>query len=174
MISFRVRPRIKRFTNHSVDQVIDSFDETLQANDFKLDGTMLKQHVIVKIPEEILHYWSPELQLEISENYMKDDKFADNTEETMIRGFIGPKSTVWTLFMFLYIAFGLLALFGTILGSSQQMLDMPSEGYWFALLGGIGLVITFLASQIGQQMGHEQTDMLLRFIETAFKKCDSL
>jgi hypothetical protein len=174
MISFRVRPRIKRFTNHSVDQVIDCFDETLQANDFNLNGSLLKQHVIVKIPEEILHYWSPELQLEISENYMKEDKFSDNKEETMIRGFIGPKSTVWTMFMFLYIAFGLLTLFGIVLGSSQQMLDMPSEGYWFALLGGIGLIITLIASQIGQRMGQEQSDMLMRFIETAFKKCDCL
>jgi hypothetical protein len=172
MISFRVRPRIKRYTNNSVEEVIDCFDESLHSNDFELDGTLLKNHIIVKIPEDIIHYWSPELQLEINENFMKDDKFTDHRESTMIRGFIGPKSTVWTMFMFLYIVFGLLTLFGTVLGSSQQMLDMPPEGYWYALLGGIGLVITLIASQVGQRMGQEQTEMLMHFIETAFKKCD--
>ena len=172
MLSFRVRPRIKRFSNYPVDEVMDCFNEALESNEFTLDSTILKNHVIVKIPDEILHYWSPELQLEISENYLKDDEFSDNKEETMIRGFIGPKSTVWTMFMFFYIGFGFLTLFGVVLGSSQQMLDQVTDGYWYAILGGVGLVLAFTASQIGQKMGDEQTKMFLNLINKAFDNCE--
>ena len=172
MLSFRVRPRIKRFTDYPVDAVLDCFHDVLESNEFKLDGILLKNHVIVKIPEEIHHYWSPELQLEVSENYMKDDEYTDHKENTMIRGFIGPKSTVWTMFIFFYIAFGVLTLFGTVLGSSQQMLDQAAGGYWYAILGGLGLVVTFTASQIGQKMAEEQTNMFLNLIKKAFDQCE--
>ena len=151
---------------------MDCFETALDSNEFKLDSTILKNHVLVKIPEEIHHYWSPELQLEVSENYMKDDEYSDHKEQTMIRGFIGPKSTVWTMFIFFYIAFGVLALFGLVLGSSQQMLEQAATGYWYLILGGTGLVITFIASQIGQKMGDEQTKMFLNLIEKAFDKCE--
>ena len=172
MLSFRVRPRIKRFTDYPVDAVLDCFNDALESNEFKLDGTLLKNHVIVKIPEEIHHYWSPEMQLEVSENYMKDDEYTDHKENTMIRGFIGPKSTVWTMFIFFYIAFGVLTLFGVVLGSSQQMLDQAVDGYWYAILGGLGLAFTFIASQIGQKMGEEQTNLFLNFIKKAFDQCE--
>ena len=172
MLSFRVRPRIKRFSNYPVDAVLECFHDALDSNEFNLDSTILKNHVLVKIPEEIHHYWSPELQLEVSENYMKDDDYAEHKEQTMIRGFIGPKSTLWTMFIFFYIAFGVLTLFGIVLGSSQQMLDQAASGYWYAILGGVGLVITFTASQIGQRMGEEQTKMFLNLIKKAFEQCD--
>lgn len=174
MFSFRVRPRIKRYTNYPVDQVIECFTETMESKDYHLDGTILKNHVILKIPEDIHHYWSPELQLEVSTNYLKDDGYSDRQEDTIIRGFIGPKSTVWTMFMFFYIASGLLLLFGIILGSSQSMLNKPADGYWYALLGGLGAITTFIASQIGQKMGEEQTNMFLEFIEKTFAKCECI
>lgn len=151
--------------------MIECFHDTVESKEFQLEGTFLKSSINVKIPEEILHYWSPELQLEISENPFKDDEFTDHPEKTVVRGFIGPKSTVWTMFMFFYIAFGGLLLGGTIYGSSQQMLEMVATGYWYALLGGIGLLITFMASQIGQKMGEEQTTILLNLIDRSKELC---
>ena len=174
MFSFRVRPRIKRYTNHSVEQVLECFNETLESRDFHLDGTIMKNHVLVKIPEEFNHYWSPELQLEVVENYLKDSQYSDDRQEnTLIRGFIGPKSTIWTMFMFFYIGFGGLLLVGIIFGTSQSMIDVEAN-YWYAVLGGIGTLITFIASQIGQKMGEEQTKLFLQFIKKAFSKCECL
>lgn len=171
MFSPRVRPRIKFYSERSIVHVVECFHDTVESKEFQLDGTFLKSTIIVKIPEEILHYWSPELQLEVSENPFKDDEFAENTEKTVVRGFIGPKSTVWTMFMFFYIAFGGLLLGGIIYGSSQQMLDLAVTGYWYAVLGAVGLLITFIASQIGQKMGEEQTTVLLNLIERSKELC---
>jgi len=171
MFSIRVRPRIKLYSNRSIVHVIECFHDTLESKEFQLDGTFLKNHILVKIPEEIHHYWSPELQLEVNENYMKDEPYTDHPEKTMIRGFIGPKSTVWTMFMFFYIAFGLLFVFGIVWGSSQQIIDIEVTGYWYGVLGGLGLLFTFIASQIGQKMGEEQTNLLLKLIDKSFETC---
>ena len=171
MFSLRVRPRIKIYSNRSIVHVIECFHDTVESKEFQLDGTFLKNQIVVKIPDEIIHYWSPELQLEISENPFKDDKHTDHKEKTIVRGFIGPKSTVWTMFMFLYIGFGGLMLGGLIYGSSQQMLDQEGTGYWYAILGIIGFVITFFASQIGQKMGEEQTMVFLKLVEKAQELC---
>lgn len=171
MFSLRVRPRIKFYSERSITHVIECFHDTVESKEFQLDGTFLKHTIIIKIPDEIVHYWSPELQLEVSENPFKDDEFTEHPEKTVVRGFVGPKSTVWTLFMFFYIAFGALVLGGVIYGSSQQMLDMTVTGYWYALLGGLGLVLTLIASQIGQKMGEEQTNILLKLIERSKDLC---
>lgn len=172
MFSFRVRPRVRQFTNYPTSKVLECFANKIESHESKLDGTILKNHVIVKIPEADHKYYSPELQLEVNENYMKDDPYAERKEETMIRGFIGPKSTLWTLFMFFYIGFGAATLFGTILGSSQQMLDQTPHGYWIALAGAIGIITTLIASQVGQQLGSEQTDSFLMLIEDVFDECE--
>ena len=171
MFSLRVRPRIKFYSERSIIHVIECFHDTVESKEFQLDGTFLKRTIIVKIPEEIVHYWSPELQLEVSENPLKDDEHTEHPEKTIVRGFIGPKSTVWTLFMFFYIAFGALALGGLIYGSSQQMLDMNVTGYWYALLGALGMIFTLIASQIGQKMGEEQANVLLNLIERSRDLC---
>jgi hypothetical protein len=171
MLSLRVRPRIVRYTNSTVDEVMESFYHALESKEFNLEPTLLKNHVLVKIPDEIHHYWSPELQLEVNDNYMKDDENYHHQENTVIRGFVGPKSTVWTLFIFLYVVFGGLALFGIVLGSSQQMLNHAGSGYLYTILGGLGLVSTFAATLIGQKMGEEQTNLLVNLTKKAFENC---
>ena len=48
---------------------------------------------------------------------------------------------------------------------------MTITGYWYALLGGLGLLFTLIASQIGQKMGEEQTNILLNLIERSKELC---
>lgn len=171
MFSIRIRPRIKLYSNRSIVHVIECFHDTLESKEFQLESRFVKNHILVHIPEEIHHYWSPELQLEVSENPLLDDPHAEHKEKTMIRGFVGPKSTVWTMFIFFYVACFALLLFGIILGSSQQMIETEVTGYWYAIYGGIGVTLTFLASQIGQKMGEEQTKLLLNLIDKAYLLC---
>jgi len=151
--------------------VIECFHDAVESKEFQLDATFLKNNIIVKIPEEVHHYWSPELQLEVRQNPLKNEANTTHKEKTIIRGYIGPKSNVWTMFMFLYIAFGSLILGGVIYGSSQQMLDIPVTGYWYSLLGSMGLLLTFIASQIGQKMAEEESSILLNLIERARELC---
>ena len=56
-------------------------------------------HIFIKLPKREQHFWSPQLHLEITE---KDENTCS------LHGFFGPNPTVWTMFMFLHVAVGIL------------------------------------------------------------------
>ncbi len=54
-------------------------------------------HIFIKLPKQEQHFWSPQLHLEITE---KDENSCS------LHGFSG--NNVWTMFMFLHVAVGIL------------------------------------------------------------------
>jgi hypothetical protein len=169
MLSFRVRPRVRRFSTASIEDILAKFQRVLDSGDFPVQGKIIQHHITVKITPEKQHFWSPELSIEVSENHLADLYAEAEDKATLIRGFVGPKSTVWTLFIFVYIAFGLLVLFAGMWGGSQWMLDMPQTGFWYAGGAVLAIMITFIATQIGQKMGDNQTEVLLQVLEKALE-----
>lgn len=59
----------------------------------------IDDHIFIKLPSKQQHFWSPQLHLEITEK---------NENECSLHGFFGPNPTVWTMFMFLHVAVGIL------------------------------------------------------------------
>jgi len=77
----------------------------------------------------------------------------------------GPNPQVWTMFILIYGAIGVLALFITIIGVSRVMLDMSAPVLWaLPVLGGAALLL-YIFSQTGQKLGAEQTFTLHHFFE---------
>ena len=167
MLNFRVRPRIRRFSTLPIETILAKFQSVLDKKEFPVQGRNVQQHVSIKITAADQHFWSPELSIEVSENHLQDLFIEAEGKSTLIRGFVGPKSTVWTLFIFFYIAFGLLALFAGMWGGSQWMLDMPPTGFWYMGISLLAIITTFIATQIGQRIGDEQTNLLLKVFEQA-------
>ncbi len=163
MSKLRVRPRIKRFSTESPGIILNRFRDLLDSGEFPVTGKIVQHHVIVKIEKDEQVYWSPELHLAV-EMYETDDK---NQGKTIIRGNIGPKSTVWTMFMFFYVLVGVLGLFGGMYGLSQWTLDMTPWAFWFLGLSMAILAGIWTAIRIGQKMGKDQAHILLAFIEKA-------
>ena len=87
----RVRPRYRRVTPIPPCQVIDKVLEGLIEKKGVV-GNTLENHAYLKIPQEEQHYWSPEFDVTV-EKYK---------EGSLVRGVVGPKPKVWTMFMFLY------------------------------------------------------------------------
>ncbi len=156
----RVRPRVKKFSNQTVETLIQRFQQSFDDSSNQFNGTVIQHHVIVKIPAEEQHYWSPELHLSIEEN---DRDKAEGA--TLIRGNIGPKSTVWTMFMFFYVVVGVLGMFGGMVGLSQWTLDKNPWGFWFLLAALIIIMIVYISARIGRNMGQEQMHQLIQFLD---------
>jgi len=164
MSELELRPRFRIEVNNTENEVVEIVKKKLKEdNSNSFESTIIGDHLILRINKEKRHYWSPQMDISLE---TKEDG------GTIIRCLLAPEPAVWTMFMFFYIGFGGLTLVGTVYGSSQQILDMTANGYWYALLGGIGLVVTFIASQVGQKMGEEQTNLFLKLIEKAFDKCE--
>ena len=116
--------------------------------------TVAGTYVVVRIPDERQHYWSPQLQVTLE----------DHHERVLVSGLITPMPAVWTLFAGIYALVLVLGFFGTIYGLAQWQLDQPPYALWSfpATLLLIGSV--YAASMVGQRLGNEQTRELTAFL----------
>lgn len=161
--STQIRPRYKITTELSPNIIIDEIELLLKETN-NVSGRIIDTNVYLKLPDEELHYWSPELHVKIK----KED------EVTLIRGIAGPNPKVWATFMVFYGLAIMLLIFGGSLGISQWMLNIDSIWIWSVPVSVILYVIIFLAAKYGQSLGADQLfrlrDFLDRAIESAEKK----
>lgn len=164
MSSIRIRPRIRQFSVHSEEEVLSNYQQLLDSGKYPFEGKVVQHHVFVKCTAEKQHFWSPELTLEIVRNYLMDGEYSDHKEPTLVRGYISPRPSIWTFFAFAYIGLGLLFLGFLVYGTSQMMLDLPTDMLWYALFCLVLAAGVFIATQIGQRLGEDQTKTLLKFV----------
>jgi len=153
-IQLRIRPRFKREVDFSQKVVKEKILAGLQDKSESWHGKIVDNHVILKIPTDQQHYWSPQLTLELEKH----------GNSTLIRGLFGPNPGVWTMFVFFYSAIGFLTLMGLIFGLSQMMLKMNAYGLWSVPAGGFLLIGLFVMSKIGQRLGHDQMSQLNKLL----------
>ena len=163
MTSFKLRPRFKILMEEAPERIVEVFQNRLDTPERDCEGYVIPgdiDHVILKIKKEELHYWSPQLDLSLEE-----------TEEgTLLRGLYGPNPNIWTMFMFGYLAIGILALFISIIGFSRVSLGMPAPILWVLPALGIAAFVLYMVGQFGQKLGVEQTFTLHHFVEESINK----
>ena len=170
MFSIRIRPRIREFSNYAESELISRYREIIESNQFPFHVKFVGQHLFVKYHSDKTGFWSPELTLDIVENYLLQEEHSDHKEPTLVKGYISPNPSMWALFIFSYVGFGLMFLGFLVYGTSQMMLDQPTQMGWYALSSLILIATVFVASQIGQRLGDEQTKLLLQFVHKGLEK----
>ena len=156
----RIRPRFKEEVLLTQQEIKEKIKLQLAENPDQWLGKIVDNHVILRIPPEQQHYWSPQLTLELEEH----------GKSTIIRGLFGPKPGVWTMFVFFYSAIGFLTLMGLIFGLSQMMLNMNAYGLWAVPVGLFIMIGLFAMSKIGQRLGHDQMHLLNKLLFDSFDK----
>jgi len=157
--NLRLRPRFREKVNFPPAIVKKNILATLKEKSDKWSGKIVDNHIILKIPDDQQHYWSPQLTLELEE--------IENG--TLIRGLFGPKPGVWTMFVFFYSSIGFLTLMGLLFGLSQLMLKMDAYGLWSVPVGMLILLCLFLMSKIGQGLSQEQMYQLNSLLRESLK-----
>lgn len=151
----RIRPRFQLEVPLDPSHIKDQIKDGLDAEAATCKGTIVDNHVILKIPLSEQHYWSPQLTLTVE----------SKNGNSLIRGLYGPKPGVWTMFVFFYSAIGFLTMMGLIFGLSQMMLKMEAYGLWSVPVGGLLLTGLFVMSKIGQRLGYDQMHQLKDFLD---------
>ena len=161
MSSFRIRPRFKQVYSLSPDEAQQLLEDRLKTDECPcVKGNSAKGYLVVRIPEEEIHAWSPQLSLTIEEH----------EQGCEIRGHYGPRPSLWALFTYGYAALGILALFAGIWGVSQMMLKKPAPVLWsLPVFAGLAVGL-YLTAQTGQKLGAEQTFTLHHFFEETMGK----
>ncbi|MBW2936752.1 GTP-binding protein [Aureisphaera sp. CAU 1614] len=151
-----LRPRFTFDLKSTPEEAIKAF-EAKKNNTEDIVITHVDHHVFLKIPKHLQHFWSPQLDLEIT-------SFEEG--KTTLRGLFGPKPAVWTMFMFfhfavasLFIAFGIWAYTNASL-DSPYLLQLVFMGLmvitWFVL---------YFAGRMGKQAGKKEMLKLYGFMK---------
>lgn len=158
--SLRQRPRFKIYSDLEAEICAEKLKSQLHFQNKIFQGNINKEVANIWVKTEHNEFWKPYLSLRIEKEENK----------TVIRGIFGPSPSVWTFFMFLYFVFSIIFMvFSTIWFVTKQIKssDFPWANY-VTIFSVICLLITFLATKIGQQKAKKEMEMLRNFSKTVF------
>lgn len=153
----RFRLKIQAEKEDVFEQIIQSIPEQ---KDLKI--TKASHYLLIKFREEQEEYWSPELQVQPTQDYTDKNKL-------ILRCVIGPRQNVWVMFVFIYSAIILLTLFGGMFGLVQYQLTQSSSFLWVWPIGTIMFLSILAISKIGQYKARNQALRLTSFLYHALE-----
>ncbi len=126
-------------------------------------GARHEEHVVLTVPADAQHFWSPWLTVELS---ARDDA-------THLHGKFSPHPSVWTGFVFGYLALGIVCAVALVIAGSSALLLDGGQSWALGVAGGAALVMAGMwwASQIGQRLAHAQMETLRAELERGLDAC---
>ena len=160
--NIHLRPRFKMEFEENEEQLIEKFKDNLNNEECKYCSKIVDGHIVIDVPKEENHFWSPQLNIEV-------EKIDD--EKSIVKGLFGPKPTVWTLFMFIHFGVGVAFIGFSIMWYVKYMIK---EDTTFAMVMVIALpvfwFILYFIGRIGKKTGHKQMDELHKFMMKTLDK----
>lgn len=150
-----IRPRFRLKSSLSIEAIKAVLDEQMK-KDETVVGNVQMDYAIIRIPAAEQHYWTPELQVHLEQE--------ENSEDTLLRCLVGPKQTVWALFLFVYISIAALTFFLGMYGLIQMQLGKESDLVYVIPIGLLLLPSIYTFSKIGQKTGRDQMMHLISFL----------
>ncbi len=133
-------------TNTAIDRLCLLLDDA----DYPVEGRIAGTHLMLVIPPDRRHFWSPWLQIEVHK------KNTDTTDSALIHGRFSPNPSVWTGYMLGYISLLTLIFFASMFAIAQWMMDKPPKSLMIIpVLVAIGAVM-YWSSLIGQKIANAQ------------------
>lgn len=156
-----IRPRFLFAVPYKKQEVLDRIAKLLEQTPDYVEGQIVDNHIILDIVGKELHFWSPHLNFRVEED-------EDSPNVSVVLGHIGPRPTVWTLFVFFYFVIGIIGFIITSNGVSKYLMD---GSFHYTLLGlpiaAIIMLSAFKAGKMGERLGASQIEQLKQFIRDA-------
>lgn len=142
-----IRPRFRLITPYTQDEVMDLLDK-FTSEDETVIGKRVYDMYYLDIPKKEQHYWSPELRIMLEENLAG--------EGTFVRCVVGPRQSVWLLFVFIYGFLSVLTLFGGMYGLVQWNRGGSAGWLWCFPIALLIIFSVYVVAKLGQRTGRDQ------------------
>lgn len=156
-----LRPRFKMNFEESQQKLLAKFQSNVRNADCNYCVKVIDGHIVIDIPAEENHFWSPQLHIEIEQI---DEK------RSIVKGLFGPKPQVWTFFMFIHFAMAVAFIGVSIIAYVKWSLK---SDYTTSLIVTVALpilwVIMYFLGSLGKKRGHKQMDELYGFMMMTLK-----
>jgi len=155
-----LKPRFKLKFEASKEEILQQFKDSLGREDNVYKSQMVDHHIVIDVPKEEEHFWSPQLHVEIEEE----------GDKTFVRGILGPRPKIWTFFMFLHFIVAVTFFVFFVIFYSRWSLDQEfTFSMIMCLLMPVIWVILYFVGQLGKKFGYEQMVGLHNLLINALK-----
>ncbi len=155
MSTAKFRPTFRVPSPLEAGEIMKRVQHGLQDHADNFTGQVKRSHAMISIVDSKRHFWSPWLHLEIREE--------DSSQQLF--GRFSPHPSIWTAFMFSYLALAVLFFFSIVFGLSQQLAGQAPTGYYaLAVWTAIAILLWFI-SQAGQKLAREEMESMKQMIE---------
>jgi len=127
----------------------------LDDRDMSVEGRRVGNHLMLVIPPPRRHFWSPWLHIEVH-TVRHPDRPAGEPPGARVHGQFTPNPSVWTAFMFGYLALAILGIFAAIFGVAEWMVHQPPAALNLIPVLLIVAALMYWASLIGQKLARPQ------------------
>ena len=144
------------------DNLISKFKENLNKGDCKYCSKIVDGHIIIDVPKDENHFWSPQLNIEIEQN---------ENNKSIVKGLFGPKPTVWTLFMFFHFAVAVAFIGFAVVAYVQWTLKTDySTALTVVVILPVIWILMYFIGRWGKSTGNKQMDELYQFMMKTLEK----
>lgn len=156
MADVRMRPRFRREIPCNPDAVVASVADLVERPESGVDGRLFGTSALLRLEDSRVRFWSPQLQLSVEPM---------DRGRCLVYGIFGPHSTIWSLFLALYVAAGFIGMMGALFGYAQWILETPARALWAVPAATLLAVVTYAVARVGRFLGREQTRFLYDAVE---------
>lgn len=153
-MSVNMRPRFRYLIEKPDDILCSEFKTLLKEKSNPFTGVVTPNHICINFKKIHQAFFTPHADLTID----------SHENGTLVRGLIGPKPQIWTLFAFAHGVSAVLGLAGITIGLSQLGMQKTASALWLLPIAGIISLSTYILAQIGQKMALSQTEELYHFL----------
>lgn len=156
-----LKPRFKMKFDESQEEILAKFKENLKDKDCKYCSKQSGNHIFLDVPKAEEHFWSPQLQVEV----IKVEK-----DKTTIKGILGPKPQVWTMFIFFHFVLALAFVVFFVLFYVKWSMEKEYTFYKYMLIIlPIIWIIMYFVGQTGKKLAYQQMLELDNFLKRILK-----
>lgn len=150
-----IRPRFQLKIELDAEEALNHIEASIPAEP-TVAGEKSNSYVFLRLPKSLQHYWSPELTVRIEKE--------EFTDYTTVFCLLGPKQSVWAMFMFLYATIFFASTFAGIYGIVKYQSSGDALWLWTIPVGIVLTLSVFVTSKIGQRKGRDQMLHLISFL----------
>ena len=156
----KLRPTFRLGTNIPPDALMKCIRLAVSNSSEDFVAQFTDRNAMISINPAKRHFWSPWLHLDV------------RSEETgdCVVGRFSPHPSIWTGFMFSYLAIGVLVFFCLVFGVSQQIAGQSAWAYWGVPIGIVAAAALWFAAQAGQNLAHVEMQQLKTLVEQCLSR----
>ena len=156
-----LKPRFKFEVEQNKEETLTTLKNNLKDKSCEFRSKIVGFHVVIDVPEEEEHYWSPQMHAEI----------IHENDQTIVKGLLSPKPKVWTFFIFLHFIVAITFFVFLVMFYTQYILK---QDFKFSMIMCIAMpiawIVLYLIGQFGKKLGYEQMVELHDLLVSSLKE----